>query len=248
MKAPFTLSSATDKALIILAFIPVLVWILFPTFAKAEISLQNSGGTAQVFEVKKLPISSEIQNSSNTDQSSITNTAFASISIDEIKANDLDYQTKLAYKELLRDYLAKRGSPFVNCVDIIVELKNADKVLSLANAESGLGKRYPVHTANAWGVGGSKLWKMGSSICEGVTSMDHFLSNYPRNSKLKYADMTIDQMNGLYKQPRREHWSVNNYAVLNVLAKFKVEAKEIAQAKISTPVAVATAELELASK
>jgi hypothetical protein len=37
-------------------------------------------------------------------------------------------------------------------------------------------------------------------------------------------------------------------AVLNVLAKFKVEAKEIAQAKISTPVAVATAELELASK
>ena len=56
MKASFTPGSAIDKVANILAFIPVIVWVLYPSFTQANTSLQKPGEQALVFEVKNLPV------------------------------------------------------------------------------------------------------------------------------------------------------------------------------------------------
>lgn len=258
MKASFHLSSAIDKSINILAFIPVLVWIFYPhMIARADFSSQSSGKTAQVFEVK-----GQIPNPAKEDQiaqmSAYSSTVHAAsvvpgptLSYAELAANDLDHQIKITYKDSLRDYLISRRSPFANCVDTLVELKNADKILSLSNAESGLGLRAPAGKHNYWGVGGSKLWKMGDNVCEGIVSMDNFLNEYPRRSSIKYADMSIDRMNGLYKQPRARHWSTNNNVILNQLSQLRAESTQIALANVESSknaVHTATAKIELAQQ
>ncbi len=241
MKASFTLGSAIEKAINIVAVIGVMVWVMYPYITvKADNSLQNLGESALVFEVKSIP------NSVNTDQNLSNNQS--SVSYATLASQDLGYQTKQAYKDLLRDYLTQRRSPFAECVDQLVELQTADKILSLSNAESGLGKRAPVGKHNYWGVGGSNLWKMGNSVCEGVQSMDNFLNEFPRRSPIKYKDMSIDRMNGLYKQPRAIHWSNNNNVILNDLAGLKSQAQQIAFAQINQGNSVVVATAELSSK
>jgi predicted NBD/HSP70 family sugar kinase len=233
MKATFTLGTAVEKAAQTLAFIPVIIWVMYPNIAAAaQLSTQTSGQNALVFEVKA-------SNSSNTDQKTSKNQP--SLAYETIVANDIDYQTKQVFKEQLRAYLQSKGSPFAACVDTLVELKNVEKILGLANAESGLGKRYPRHTANAWGVGGSRLWDMGDNLCEGAQSMQIFLDNYPRRSSVKYADMSIDRMNGLYKQPRRDHWARNVNYVMGPVTSMKAESSKIAAARIAANNEVHTA-------
>ena len=56
MKATFSLESAIDKGIQLLAFIPVIVWIMYPAVARAEDGSQFSGETAQVFEVNVAPV------------------------------------------------------------------------------------------------------------------------------------------------------------------------------------------------
>lgn len=119
--------------------------------------------------------------------------------------------------ESLNEYLSKRNSPLAECSEVIVEQSNWKKILSLANAESGLGRRFPKHTVNLWGVGGSQLWDFGDTVCEAVPKMNAFLENYPKRSKVKYADMPIEKMNGLYKQPYAKHWTINNNVILEDL-------------------------------
>lgn len=229
-----------EKGINILAFIPVIVWILYPHMvARADFSSQNQGVTAQVFEVK-----GQIPNPAKEDQTMLAGVSESklarapqvpSLAYADLAARDLNFQTKIAYKDSLRAYLESRRSPFVPCVDTLVELKNADKILSLANAESGLGLRTIPGTYNYWGVGGSKLWKMGSNPCEGIVSMDNFLNAYPRNSSVKYAEMPLSRMNGLYKQPARQHWIDNNMYILTRLHTMWNQSSKIAMEKINTP-------------
>ncbi len=104
MTATSKLTSAIDKSVNIVAFIPVLIWVFYPHLvARAEISSQSEGKTALVFEVKE-------QTSNQTSKTEIKETV-PLLSYEEIVAADLGTQTKLAYKEGLRNYLASKGSP-----------------------------------------------------------------------------------------------------------------------------------------
>jgi hypothetical protein len=110
-------------------------------------------------------------------------------------------------------YLRAYNSPLADYADIIVKTDNWKKILALANAESSLCRKYLTHTNNCWGVGGSTLWTMGSNLSEGIVAMDDFLKNHPRSWDTKYADMTFEEMNGLYKQPPGDHWVYNNQSI-----------------------------------
>ncbi|OGE80834.1 MAG: hypothetical protein A3E98_01675 [Candidatus Doudnabacteria bacterium RIFCSPHIGHO2_12_FULL_48_11] len=110
-------------------------------------------------------------------------------------------------------YLAAYGSPLTDTVPTLITLKNWKKIVALSNAESTLCRKYPKTTANCWGIGGSTLWDMGDNLTEGVVAMNRFLENYPKGSKIKYARMTFEQMNGLYKQPPMDHWVENNEVI-----------------------------------
>jgi hypothetical protein len=128
---------------------------------------------------------------------------------------EIDRQLELEQK--LHDYLAAQGSPLADYTSTLVQVPNWKKIIALSNAESGLCRHYPTNKSNCWGVGGPDLWYMGSNLSQGILSMNNFLENYPNNSQVKYAQMTFKQMNGLYKQPARQHWVDNNQSTYDDL-------------------------------
>ncbi len=129
-------------------------------------------------------------------------------------------QGKLASK--VGQYLTIKNSPLAEYSSVLVSVKNWKQIVALANAESTLCRKYITSTANCWGVGGSNLWDFGNDLGDGILGMNNFLTNYPARSKVKYAQMTFKQMNGLYKQPAADHWLYNVqviYDELNALEK-----------------------------
>jgi len=134
-------------------------------------------------------------------------------------------ERQLALARKLEVYLQQQKSPLAKYAQVLVNQPNWKKIIALSNAESSLCKRYPEQTANCWGVGGSNLWDMGSTLGEGVVAMNKFLNNYPLRSKLKYSQMTFEQMNGLYKQPAKDHWVFNNKVVYKELAELESSIK-----------------------
>ena len=135
-------------------------------------------------------------------------------------------QKKIYLTENLRTYLQNYNSPLAEYAHVLVELKNWKKIIALSNAESTMCRRYPVSTANCWGVGGANMWDMGDNLGEGVKSMDHFLRNYPTRSKVKYDLMPFEHMNGFYKQPAADHWVVNNKVIYDELVELEQEVNE----------------------
>lgn len=136
-----------------------------------------------------------------------------------------EYQKALIRQQLLaqrvQEYLEEQRSPLAPYAKILITLKNWKKIIALANAESTMCKRYREETANCWGIGGANLWTLGKDLGEGIKSVNNFLSNNPKKSKVKYAQMDFKQMNGLYKQPAAEHWVYNNETVYQDLTKIE---------------------------
>lgn len=132
---------------------------------------------------------------------------------------ELKKQIRLADK--VKQYLITKNSPLAPYASTLVQQNNWKKIIALSNAESSMCRRYPTTTANCWGVGGSNLWNMGNDLGQGVITMNRFLNNYPLRTKTKYTAMSFDQMNGLYKQPARDHWVVNNETVYDQLTKLE---------------------------
>lgn len=231
MKAHFPFLEALGEKIIVVATLITMVFWMYPGTLEAV-------KVAQGAEAKPEALVFEIDPNKQLSQ---TNIEQNQLSFEELKLSSSDYHLET----LLKEYLQKRGSPLADCTTVLLEEapKNWEKILALANAESGLGKRYPKQTANMWGVGGAKLWDFGETACDGVRGMNDFLNNYPKRGT-KYSDMTIEQMNGLYKQPARAHWVNNNKFILNILAEFKSEARELALAHSKT-VAVANVSVEL---
>jgi len=221
MTAPITLKSAIEKFPAILGLIAVTFTWIHPGVALGA-SLRTSGHEALVFNIK--------QNSEDLIRPKQTFLTMA-----EIQNSDAKYH----YEILLKEFLKAKKSPMADCTDILVNLDTHKKILSLSAAESSYGVHTISGTYNYWGVmAGRTLKKMGNSPCEAVLNMDKFLGEYPRRSALKYKDMTIDAMNGLYKQPRAQHWSNNNNAVFSKLDGLHTHAEELA-AEFKTTLALA---------
>lgn len=117
----------------------------------------------------------------------------------------------------VRTYLEQQKSPLSEYAAILITLRNWKTIVALANAESTMCRKYPIDTANCWGVGGTNLWDMGANLGEGIVAMNHFLNKYPLRSPVKYSQMNFEQMNGLYKQPAAVHWVANNKTVYDEL-------------------------------
>ncbi|MBX4186783.1 MAG: hypothetical protein KW802_00805 [Candidatus Doudnabacteria bacterium] len=139
--------------------------------------------------------------------------------IDEKVRQENFRRAKLIRK--VKTYLDAQKSPLANEADVLVTVKNWKKIVALSNAESSMCRRYPVPTANCWGVGGSKLWDFGSNLSDGILGMNKFLNQYPLRSSVKYSEMSFKQMNGLYKQPAAAHWLYNTQSVYDDLTQLE---------------------------
>jgi hypothetical protein len=128
-------------------------------------------------------------------------------------------QALLASK--VHDYLETYSSPLADHASTLITMRNWKKIVALANAESSLCRKYPVNTANCWGVGGSDLWDFGSNLEQGIVGMNQFLNTNPKGPT-KYSQMSFERMNGLYKQPAGDHWVFNNQAIYNDLTAIEI--------------------------
>jgi len=218
MKATLALGSAIDKLPALALLVLASVWVYPAPIALAYSQQNHVAKSALVFDIKQ---KEELQ---------------------KIYGKSAVESPRKKLENSLREYLAKRKSPLAECSGIILDQKNWPKILSLANAESGLGRAYPPSTNNLWGVGGSDLWIMGPTVCDAVPKMNEFLANHPKRAIVKYQDMDIEDMCGLYKQPcyAGHHWIYNNTKILDDLAKLQKSA-------YGTPVADAKS-VTLASK
>lgn len=132
-----------------------------------------------------------------------------------------ELRKQIRLNDEVKRYLQDRRSPLANSVSALMEQKNWKKIIALSNAESSMCLKYPIATANCWGVGGSNLWNMGNNLSESVVEMNNFLESHPLRGKIKYSEMSFQQMNGVYKQPAGEHWLYNNLAIYNDLSKIE---------------------------
>ncbi len=147
------------------------------------------------------------------------------LSVIEVKAEKkfthdqvvIKLKNEIKLTERVREYLESENSPLAGHVPTLLQQNNWKKIIALSNAESSMCRKYPTETNNCWGVGGSDLWKMGDNLDQGIISMNRFLNNYPLRSDVKYAQMSFERMNGLYKQPARDHWLYNNQHVYSEL-------------------------------
>jgi hypothetical protein len=222
MKAPSALESAIEKATTIFALLIVAMTWIFPHATLAS-SQQTTGNTALVFEIKP----EQKEEALRPKQTLVT--------MEQIQNADPDFHMS----NLLKQYLESKKSPMAACSDVLVHLKNYPKIISLSAAESGFARVQTPGSFNAWGVmtTGGKLKKMGNNWCESVANMDIFLSTYPRKSSVKYSDMSITDMCGLYKQPcpgkASHHWARNNNKILNDMANLQSQAKNQALAYVN---------------
>lgn len=230
MKAHSLILENLGERLVAAVGLLLMTFMVYPETLLAAQVAKAQAPEALVFEIN-----------SNKSQTSNTEVKEKLLGIEDLQLADPNYHLEI----LVKEYLEKRGSPLAECTHILLTEApdNWEKILSLANAESTLGKRYPKHTANMWGVGGSRLWDFGETPCDGVRGMNNFLNNYPKRG-MKYKDMPIEKMNGLYKQPARAHWANNNYVILRKLAELKAEANRLALANTGT-VTTSVAEAEL---
>lgn len=149
-----------------------------------------------------------------------TEQAAARYRIDQLKKQLTREQT---LSQRLAIYLQLYRSPLADYAEVLAKQPHWKQIVALANAESTLCRNYPQKTANCWGVGGSDLWTMGENLGEGIMSMNNFLENHPKRSPVKYAQMTFEQMNGLYKQPPKDHWVFNAKSIYEELATLEQE-------------------------
>ena len=147
------------------------------------------------------------------------NLQLSKLNEEQVMSEEITRQLMLGKK--VKSYLQQQGSPLAEYATTLIQLNNWKKIIALSNAESGMCKHYPKAKSNCWGIGGSNLWYMGSTLGDGVMAMNHFLNVYPKRSSIKYSDMSFKQMNGLYKQPPAKHWVDNNQAVYNDLVEIE---------------------------
>lgn len=138
------------------------------------------------------------------------------------KAAELPAKPRPALNEKVQAYLESKNSPLARYTDLILEQKNWQRIISISFAESSMCLKVdPNKPTNCWGIGGAKLWNLGNTFEEAIPKVENFLETQPGSSKVKYQTMTIQQMNGVWNQPKTTTWIGNNAQVLEDLSKFQ---------------------------
>ncbi len=184
MKAPNQLSSAVEKVIAVLAFLP-LVFMIYPESVAAAYVAQNQREKALVFEI----------NSNLTTQKFLT--------FDELVNyhNNSDINAILAPK--VKAYLESKGSPLAVYADEIVKQPQWQRALAISYVESNFGQRCANN--NCSGIGGSPSMSTWRSY---NTKLDWFidLNNLLERPIYKERFTTCKTMKGVYVVPGSARW------------------------------------------
>ena len=227
MKAPSSLSSAIEKAILVAAFLP-LVFLVYPESVAASYNAQNSDEKALVFEVN-----------SKQKPDLVGPQEISTVSYEEIAAND-PLVTKV------QAYLEAHNSPLAPYAAEIVQQPQWQRALAISYVESS----FAIHCANnnCSGIGGSphsKSWRKYPSKLDWFKDMTALLET-PR---YKEQWISCQTMNGHYNAGS-QNWlrgcMQKSNELLSLTAQADQERIAMAQERTAQPILAATASVELA--
>lgn len=226
MTARLSFSSAVEKAILLVAFLPVVLMV-YPETAAAAFTAQNSGEKALVFQVNS---------KSKTEITQIV----TGLSYDELVSNDILVQK-------VKAYLEAKGSPLAIYADEIVKQPQWQRALAISFVESNFGKY--CHSNNCSGIGVSPKhasWRRYPTKLEWFKDMNALLEK--PTYKEKYT--TCAKMKGVYVVPGSARWVNGCNKVSEELLTITREAEQERLALASQPtdqssIVAATAELAM---
>lgn len=227
MKAPLTLNSVIEKVAAVLAFLPLL-FMVYPEFAVAAYTAQNTGDKALVFEI-----------SSNQTQKLLTYDELA-----QYHART-DINTILAPK--VKAYLESKGSPLAVYADEIVKQPQWQRALAISYVESNFGKRCADNNCSGIGVHPSHpSWRRYPTKLDWFKDMTAILEK--PIYKERYTNCKA--MMGVYVVPGSPRWLNGCNQVSNELLAITAQAQAertsfIANYDGSNTISVATAEVTM---
>lgn len=216
MTARLSFSSAIEKAVLVIAFLPI-VFMVYPETVVAAMPAQNSGEKALVFQVN------------SKSKTEITQIA-TGLSYDELVSNDILVQK-------VKAYLESKKSPLAPYASEIVKQPQWQRALAISYVESNFG--IYCHSNNCSGIGGgpkSKSWERFATKLDWFKRMSQLLEK--PTYKEKYT--TCAKMKGVYVVPGSARWVNGCNKVSEELLALTEQAKTEQLALANQPTVSAT--------
>lgn len=120
-------------------------------------------------------------------------------------------------KSKLRTYLESKKSPFSKASDVIAEQEHWKLILAISFAESTFGKNCVDNNCSNIGVKpGHPAWRKYATLRDWVISFNSLLDR-------KYKNWSLEQMNGVYVQPKNNNWMLATRQILEELQELGIE-------------------------
>ncbi len=202
MKAPLNLNSVIEKAVAILAFLPLL-FMVYPEFAVAAYTAQNKGDKALVFEID-----------SKSTQKLLT--------YDELAQYHSKTDINIILAPKVKAYLESKGSPLAVYADEIVKQPQWQRALAISYVESNFGKRCADNNCSGIGVAPSHpSWRRYPTKLEWFKDMNTILEK--PIYKERYTNCKA--MMGVYVVPGSPRWLNGCTQVSNELLAITAQAQ-----------------------
>jgi hypothetical protein len=163
---------------------------------------------------------------SETPVSQVPNDVLFNLSIDQLesylseafKTDEVREAELLEQRmEKIQKYLLSKKSPLAKYSDTIASQKHWKLILAISNAESGFGKHCANNNCSGIGVApGHLTWREYKTMREWVLDFNSLLEK-------KYKDWTLEQMNGVYVQPKNPNWLLATKQVLEEIQELGIE-------------------------
>lgn len=227
MKAPLVLNSVIEKAVVVLAFLP-LVFMIYPESVAAAYVAQNHRNKALVFEID-----------SKSTQKLLT--------YDEVVRFEATTNINVFLAPKVKAYLESKGSPLAEYAEEIVKQPQWQRALAISYVESNFGKRCADNNCSGIGVAPSHpSWRRYATKLDWFVDMNRILEK----PIYKERFTNCNAMKGVYVVPGSARWVNGCNSVSNDLLAITEQAKNERVAFLSHPVQIpnvvtATAELTL---
>ncbi|MFA5990865.1 MAG: hypothetical protein WC794_01295 [Candidatus Doudnabacteria bacterium] len=117
----------------------------------------------------------------------------------------------------LHAYLSAKNSSFADVSDIIAEQKHWKLILAISFAESTFGRNCVDNNCSNIGV------KPGHPYWHKYATLGDWVKDFNKLLERRYSDWTLEEMNGVYVQPKNPNWMQATRQVLEDLQELGIE-------------------------
>lgn len=183
MNASFSAHLSSKERTIIMIFLFSLIAWNFPAIGKAY-AKTNGEEKSLIFEIKSKTDFTELENKNYENQ----------LALEKQQEQFAIIGEKVS---LVRGYLQQKNSPLANYTEILLAQPDWKTIIAISNSESNMGLH--CYRNNCSGIFGPNGLKTYDTIPDWIVDMQNLLTQ-------RYQGMTLNQMDGIYVQPRSYSW------------------------------------------